>query len=251
MTNQEKKQLGTERPSKQKDREAPMEVHQMDIQRVLSISLSSTGNLLEGLNLCLEGCLQISGMDCGGIYLFDNMAENLKLIVHSGFKDDFVNGISSYDKTSNNVIMVKRGKPLYTLISELDVSLTKKQHREGLRAFSSIPLFDNSNVIGCINVASHINYEIPISSRIALETVAAQVGNVIARLQATKALKESEKHLISKTKKLEEINTALNVLLLTFNYLYYKQRPACEISWQVLQLMFHGTGVTRIFRFRP
>jgi PAS domain S-box-containing protein len=197
MANQEKKQLGTERPSKQKDKKTSMEVHQMDIQRVLSVSLSSTDNLLEGLNLCLEGCLQISGMDCGGIYLFDDKVENLKLILHSGFKDDFVDGLLSYDKTSHNVILVKRGNPIFTSVSELDVSLMDKEDREGLRAFASIPLFDNANVIGCINVASHIHSEISISSRIALETIAAQVGNVIARLQATKALQESEEHLRS------------------------------------------------------
>jgi DNA-binding CsgD family transcriptional regulator/signal transduction protein with GAF and PtsI domain len=152
-------------------------------------------------------------MDCGGIYLFDDINENLELIVHSGFKNDFVDGLLSYDKTSKNVIMVKKGKPFYTLISELDASLTRTQQLEGLRAFASVPLLDNSNVIGCINVASQIHYEFSISSRIALETVAAQIGNVIARLQTTKALQESEEHLRSKTNKLEEINTALNVLL--------------------------------------
>ncbi len=197
MDNQEKNPLGTDRPAKQKDKKTSMEMHQLDVQRVLSVSLAVTDNLIDGLNLCLEACLQISGVDCGGIYLFDDAVENLNLIVHKGFKDGFVKSLLSYDKNSNNVKMVKKGQLLYKLFTELDVPLTKKQQREGLRAFASIPLFDNANVIGCINVASHNFEKISTSSRIALETIAAQAGAVIARLQAKKALQESEEHLNS------------------------------------------------------
>ena len=72
MTNQEKRPTGTHNPSKKISKKALLERHQMDIQRILSISLAATNNLIEGLNLCLEASLQISGMDCGGIYLFDD-----------------------------------------------------------------------------------------------------------------------------------------------------------------------------------
>jgi len=197
MDDQEKKLLETDRTSKQTDTETTMGIHQLDIQRALSVSLAATDNLIEGLNLCLEACLQISGMDCGGIYLFDDTLENLNLIVHKGFRGDFVNGLLSYDKNSTNVKMVKKGKPLYTLLTKLDVPLTKKQPLKGLRAFASMPVFDKLNVIGCINIASHIIEKISISSRLALETIAAQAGAVIARLQAKKALQESEEHLSS------------------------------------------------------
>ena len=169
----------------------------MDIQRILSISLAKTDDLLEGLNLCLEACLQISGMDCGGIYLFNDTSKALDLIVHKGFKKDFVKGLATYAKDSENVLLVKKGEPLYLPFKQLNLSFTQQQKDEKLRAFATIPLFDKTEVIGCINLASHIFNEVSNSSRIAVETIAAQAGSVIARLKVKEALMESEDHLRS------------------------------------------------------
>ncbi|MBW2515101.1 MAG: GAF domain-containing protein, partial [Deltaproteobacteria bacterium] len=188
---------GTDGPSRQKDKKTSMEMHQMDIQRALSISLAATDTLMEGLNLCLEASLQISGMDCGGIYLFDNDFRNLNLIVHKGLSKKFVNETSTYGKDSENVLLIEKGEPIYTLGMNLGIPLSKIEQREGLRAVASLPLSNKSKVIGCINVASRVFDDISLSSRIALETIAAQAGNVIARLQATQALQESEEHLSS------------------------------------------------------
>ena len=174
-----------------------MEIYQMDILRTLSISLAATDTLLEGLNLCLEASLQISGMDSGGVYLFDNSFENLNMLVHKGLSKSFVKQVSTYDKNAENVLLIQKGKPIYTLERNLGVPLSPVEEREGLRAVVSLPLSDKSTVIGCINVASHVFDEISSSSRIALETIAAQTGNVIARLQTKQALQESEKHLSS------------------------------------------------------
>jgi PAS domain S-box-containing protein len=197
MAYQKKGFKGIHKPSRQKDKKISMEMYQMDIQRVLSISLAATDTLMEGLNLCLEASLQISGMDCGGVYLFDNSFRNLNLIVHKGLSKKFVNATSTYDKKAENVMLIEKGEPIYTLEKNLGLPLSKVEKREGLRAVASLPLSDKSKIIGCINVASHVFDEISLSSRIALETIAAQAGNVIARLQAKQALQESEEHLRS------------------------------------------------------
>lgn len=189
--------LDAHNPVKRKNRKSSMEMHQMDVQRALSISLAATDTLVEGLNLCLEASLQISGMDCGGIYLFDNSSQNLNMIVHKGLSKDFVKNVSTYHKDAENVLLIKKGEPLYTLEKDLPVPPSEAENREGLRALASIPLFDKSTVSGCINVASHVFDKVSPSSRIALETIAAQAGNVIARLQAKQALQESQEHLSS------------------------------------------------------
>lgn len=204
MVNQKTDSKDDHNPAKRKNKKISMEMHQMDIQRALSISLAATSSLTEGLNLCLEASLQISGMDCGGIYLFDNSSQNLKMVVHKGLSKDFVKNVSTYDKDAENVLLIKKGDPLYTLKKNLRVPLSAAEQREGLRAVASIPLFDKSTVSGCINVSSHVFDDISPSSRIALETIAAQAGNVIARLQAKQALQESQEHLSSLMLKAEK-----------------------------------------------
>lgn len=197
MANQEKRPLRTARPLKQKDKKTSMEMHQMDIQRALSISLAAIDDLRDGLSLCLEASLQISGMDCGGVFLFDEKNGNLNLTVHKGLNKDLVNKLSKFGKFSETAILVKKGPPLYTLVEKLPMPLTQDQQHGRLRAFAVVPLFAKSNVIGCFAVSSTSFDEITMSSRIALETIVAQAGNAIARLQANKKLHESEKHLRS------------------------------------------------------
>ena len=190
--------LGDDNPLKQKPKKIVLEKDQIIIQRDLAISLASTDNLSKGLHLCLEACLLVSGMDGGGIYLFDNITGSLNLMVHKGFSEYFVKSVLTYDKDTNNVSMVKKGTLIHTSHRDLDPSLlSPAQRHEELRAFATAPLFDKTKVIGCINIASHYFDEFPETSGIAVETIAAQAGIVIARLRGKEELKASEEHLKS------------------------------------------------------
>ena len=96
----------------------------MEYQRNLSVSIASTNNLIEGLHISLKIGIQMSGMDCGGIYLFDKGNGDLNLIAHQGLSEEFVQAVSIYDKNSDNSLHVKMGKPSYTLHKELNVPMT-------------------------------------------------------------------------------------------------------------------------------
>ena len=169
----------------------------MEYQRKLSVLLGSTNDLMKGLRLGLREGIKMSGMDCGGIYLFDDESGDLNLIVHQGLSKEFVQAVSRYDKNSKNALHVKKGKPIYTVHKDFDVSMTAEEKRDGILAFMSLPLIDEGKVIGCLNLASHIAEEIPLYFRVAIETVVANIGNAIGRLKARDELKESEEHLRS------------------------------------------------------
>jgi len=66
---------------KQERKKGSFERGLMETQRALLNSLASTDNLSKGLHLCLEACLQVSDMDCGGIYLIDDTTGNLNLYI--------------------------------------------------------------------------------------------------------------------------------------------------------------------------
>ena len=169
----------------------------MEYQRKLSVSIGSTNDLLEGLRLSLQVGIQMSGMDCGGIYLFNKKSGDLNLIVHQGLSKELVQAVSHYGKNSDNSLHVKKGKPTYTLRKDLDVPMTPEEQREGIRAFMSLPLLDDGKAIGCLNLASHSAEDVPFHFRIAIETVVAQIGNAIGRLKDRDKLKESEEHFRS------------------------------------------------------
>ena len=91
----------------------------MEYQRNLSVSIASTNDLIEGLSISLQIGIQMSGMDCGGIYLFDEANGNLNLIVHRGLSEGFVQSVSHYDKDSDYSLHVKLGIPTYILHKDL------------------------------------------------------------------------------------------------------------------------------------
>jgi PAS domain S-box-containing protein len=161
-------------------------------QRDLALALNTVRDLDEGLHICLETALSVSGMDCGGIYMVDKASGGLDLIFHKGLSPDFVKDVSHYDADSPNTQLVLAGKPIYTEYLKLKVPLNAVKRREGLRATAVLPMRHKDRVIGYLNLASHTLYEVPHFSRVALEAIAAQIGGSIARLRAEEALRESE-----------------------------------------------------------
>lgn len=182
---------------KQKGKDFAQTIKLLELQRDLSLSLASTNDLIEGLRISLEICIQASGMDFGGIYLFDKENGDLNLIVHQGLTEEFLKSVSHYDKDSENAQYVKTGKPTFTLRKDLNVSMTPEEQHKGSLAFASLPLLDEGVVIGCMNLASHRVGDIPSPVRVVIETVVAQIGSAIVRLKARDALHESEEHLRS------------------------------------------------------
>jgi len=176
----------------------------MCIQRDLSMQLSTASGLTEGLRLCLEIALQASELDCGGVYLIDETSGALDLAFHQGLPKAFIKSSSHYEANSVNVKLVMGGKPVYSKHQKLGIPLDKSSKREELKAIAVIPISHHGQVIGCMNVASHTLEEVPVFSRTALETIAAQIGSVIAHLQAEEALKGSEKKAELERRKLEE-----------------------------------------------
>ena len=158
-------------------------------QRDLAVAINSVTGLDEGLRLCFEVACRVSGMDCGGVYLFDESGAS-DLVYHEGLSPEFVKGASHYELQLANVKMVMEGKPLYTQHLDLDVNFTGTEKREGLRAIAVIPIKYRDEVIGCLNIASHFNDEVPHFSRNALETIAAGIGSSIVSLKAEEEIRK-------------------------------------------------------------
>ncbi|HWQ19223.1 MAG TPA: PAS domain S-box protein, partial [Methanotrichaceae archaeon] len=93
--------------------------------------------------------------------------------------------------------MVVSGRPVYSRYDDVGISVPADKRHEGLRAVAMIPIIHRGRTIGCFNIASHLLDVVPAFSRNALETITAQVGNAIARLQAEEALHESQAELQS------------------------------------------------------
>lgn len=165
---------------------------QMQEAHEFSIALLNHRELPELLAFGVNSAIGISRMDSGGIYLADAKTHALDLAYSTGLSTDFVNTISHLAADSPQVLLVYKRKAIYSQYSAL-IDSNNPRMKEGIRAIAVIPVLHNDEVIACLNIASHTRGTIPEQDRVMLETVASQMGNVIARVMAEEAYHESEK----------------------------------------------------------
>lgn len=165
----------------------------LHIQRDLAVALNATSRLEEGAQLCLAAALEASGMDSGGAYVLTDATGDLDLITHTGFRQPaFVEMVRRATAGAPNHALVMAGKPIYSQYLLEARPLNAIRLSEGLQALALIPLQHEGQVIGSLNIASHTNPEVPAYARDVLESIAAQIGNAIARLKAETRLAQSE-----------------------------------------------------------
>ena len=83
----------------------------------------------------------------------------------------------------------------------------------GYESVALVPIRVNGQIVGLFHVADSKENMVPLHMVEVLEGFGRQLGSVILRIQAQEALKNQEKDLRRKSKRIEEINTALNVML--------------------------------------
>ncbi len=162
------------------------------IQKELAIDLSHATDLDSALAKCIDAGIKVSGMDSGGVYLFEEETGDLVLKYSKGLGDVFINAVSRFPQDSPHTQVVLTAKPIHSMHQDFDLPMESEEVKEGIKALSVIPVSFEGKVIGCINIASHSILDIPDSARNALETIAGQVGGIISRIKAGNALLKSE-----------------------------------------------------------
>lgn len=165
------------------------------IQRDLGIALSQTSSLDDALSLVLGAALEIEGIDCGGIYLVDARKSELNLVAHSGLSEEFIRAVSRYSFDSPLGVLARGGKPLYGRYSDVSVVAGAPLERENLHIAGLIPIMHEGRSIALFTIASREDHEFSEGTRSAIESLAAQIGGVIARIRAEAALRESRRNL--------------------------------------------------------
>ncbi|MEI7421103.1 MAG: PAS domain S-box protein [Prolixibacteraceae bacterium] len=164
------------------------------LQRDLTAQLSATSNLHEALSIMMDAVFQISGVDMGGIYLFNDQGTELSLFAHRGLSEKFLKEKSFYGADSPNVKIVLQGKPIYAQMPETTMPELIKDADQKVLSLAFIPFKHEDKVIGVINLASMTSTRFYSDMQISIESLAAQIGGTISRIYAENALISSQQN---------------------------------------------------------
>lgn len=190
---------------------------QIALQRNLAMRLAEIDNLEEGLAEILKAAGLVSGMECGGISLKNDETGGFDLVSFAGLTKEFRAKIEKIPLGSLTWERLMEKKSFHGNPSK---DLTPVAYEEGFRFISVVPILHMGEVAGCLVMASKVLENLPEQTRFSLELLAAELGNVIARMRARRLLgeeistrKKIEMALRAERQSLQDANTALTVLL--------------------------------------
>ncbi|HOT02783.1 MAG TPA: PAS domain S-box protein [Methanolinea sp.] len=161
-------------------------------QLSLGLALQKVRSLDESLEICLAAAIDISGMDRGGIYIVDDLTRAVDLKSWKNFPEGLVREISHYPPDSTQARIIQAGQPIFLSRSDLQSDTHGLTQEGSVQSLAMIPIKSGETVIACLYLSSLTDREIPGHSRVALETIATQIGAAIERIRAEEALAKSE-----------------------------------------------------------
>jgi len=146
-------------------------------------------SLLENI---LRNTLELMDFEGGGIYLVNEKTRIAELVISKDLSPEFLkqtNNRKIDDPPYNQIFL--RNQPIFTdNYPEYNPIITEKY---GFYSIASVPVIAKDKVIGALNIASKSRIAFTEEEKELFSFVCREMGNVIAKLKAEEALRESEK----------------------------------------------------------
>ncbi len=165
-----------------------------DAQRALGDRLATASTLDQALRPCLETAIRLSGMDGGEVYILDAASGAPFLAECIGCTTGCAERVRQRLGSSEGRWMMVQ-EPLYAVGGEAQEAGRRSGCAREVLAHAIIPIPHEGVSLGWLVARSHYLGEVPDFSKAALETVAAQIGSAIARIQTQEALAASQRQL--------------------------------------------------------
>jgi PAS domain S-box-containing protein len=161
----------------------------LTIQRDLSVALNSVSDLHQALDICCQTAMEVSGMDCSGVYLV-NENGGLDLASYKGASAEFAASMAHQGPES---VVAKRAAaehPSFYPAEQASEANRERLMAAGLHACAVLPVRHDGSLVACLVLASRSFDEVPVRAQHSLEAIAAKIGGAIARIKAEEAVLE-------------------------------------------------------------
>jgi PAS domain S-box-containing protein len=163
------------------------------LQRDIVIELGSSNNLQTAFHSLSKHILSLKDIDATAIYLRSKNG-GFDLIAFGGdIPEDILKNIQYYPANSLQAKIVEEGKIRYIPPEEIAEILLDKQYFKEMKTIGIIPIKkEDGEVIASFIIFSFTREGIAENTKIVLESIAGQIGNLILRIKTENELKKSE-----------------------------------------------------------
>lgn len=146
----------------------------------LALKLSASESFEETIQHCLKSAMEISGMDCGAVYLLDESENSLNLFQSKGLSDDILRTLATFTKDFPEYRIMTARNAVYNDQEPPISKLTKNSlQQEGVKAFAILPVLSKNRPVATLNIGSHTLDQVPELTRKALESISSHIGAAI------------------------------------------------------------------------
>lgn len=161
----------------------------------MAVALGAVSNLAEAATICLNAAMTASGMEASEFYIVTPDG-GINLVTAIGISPDSLKNKTRFEADTLQARLVMEAAPIYVSTDALpDPMMREFCRHERLKAVSIVPVLHKGRSVACLGVASRTSHEFPPWVCRLLESIASQIGGVIARIQAEEELEKEQRLL--------------------------------------------------------
>ncbi|HEU65201.1 MAG TPA: GAF domain-containing protein, partial [Chloroflexi bacterium] len=163
----------------------------------ISAAISGLRELDTILRIGLDNVLSIMNGTVGGIMLLDELSQTLSYRVYHGLSDKYAEEmrLKLGEGIAGKVAQSGRAELLEDISLEPDAARLNLISSEGLKAFISVPLRAKDNVLGVMNVASHVPHHFTTEDVHLLHSIGDQLGIAVEQAELYERLRKARERL--------------------------------------------------------
>jgi PAS domain S-box-containing protein len=165
----------------------------LELQRDVASTLAGLRDRDEAARAILAACLQVDEIDSGGVYLVDASTGGVRLAAHAGLGAAFIERVSHFPPDAPQLRLVSDHVVFAKPYRDVDGALDDVRRAEGLAGVAIVGLRCAGELLGVVNVASHVHENLSGPSVAAIAAIAAVSVATLRRLALEETARAKER----------------------------------------------------------